>query len=255
MLQYYLADNKRLIKPPINSIIKVLFTGGFVMPKKESCKVEKAKDNKDMIYFYVGDETIVINPCADEINHMDTSSPVHFMLTDMKDEHVSGLATMIKRMTLNDMISPHDIKVYYPNGNLVNMLDRKGVSNDKYTFYINLWDDMNVGGYRKGMEYIFEKNQGTYESYSLEFSMENEFCVYFSGNSPIVKQRVIDTRIYDRIYQWCGNVATKDYPGYDEVVKAFSGKYKRKTVWLVVNEAGFDNQKAESDGFMLVDNI
>ena len=70
-----------------------------------------------------------------------------------------------------------------------------------------------------------------------------------------MKQRVIDTRIYDRIYQWCGNATTKDYPGYDEVVKAFSGKYKRKTVWLVVNEAGFDNRKAESDGFMLVDNI
>lgn len=190
---------------------------------------------------------------------------VNIFLTHMHGDHIGGLATFVT--FLYETIYKNDssrINIYFPSNTICQYLDLQGVPKEWYNFFVNKWDETEVDGIKKQVEYVFHpvshvkelERKGESNSYGIEFHIENDKSFYYSGDTNDFADILSNFHAFDYIYHEttlseCGK--HMNYQRLLELTKDHS-KEERGKLYLMHLDDEFDANQARNDGFHVVEN-
>lgn len=213
------------------------------------------------------DEQLLVIDCGEDVfkkllekNLLNNKKRVHFFISHLHSDHVGSLGSAIAYLYYRIYNGKsNNICVYHPNESIVELLDLQGIGRNMYSFTVNRWDTILLGGTYKEFEYIFEENEhvdeldykGNCGTWSIELAVKNVFNIYYSADSAGVKERIQLTRIYDEIYHEVASEKNKAHTSYDELKEAFSQftRSEKSRIWLMHMDDEFDEEQAIADGF------
>ncbi|BBF44571.1 metal-dependent hydrolases of the metallobeta-lactamase superfamily [Lachnospiraceae bacterium KM106-2] len=244
-------------------MLKFLGSGGAfnVKRRSNSAYFEMAGE---LFLFDVGDgifEQII------KYDLLKDKSRINIFITHLHADHVGGLGTLIAYLYFKvfdqDM---SNICVYFPSESISKFLELQGVSQEWYNLFLNRWDELFIPGFKKQPEYVFDEvkhtnaldYEGTTNTYSIEFGIEDDFKFYYSGDTCEFASKLQNINNYDYIYHEVTMIPESpvhtSYQRLLEETKNFS-KEERAKIYLMHLDEEFDEQQAREDGFQVVQNI
>ncbi|WP_167958945.1 MBL fold metallo-hydrolase [Anaerosporobacter faecicola] len=240
-------------------MLKFLGTGGAFNTKRGNTSA----------YFELGSELFLIDVGEDVFpktieNHLfDQKTRVNIFITHLHSDHVGSLGTLLAYLYINVFGQDRSkICVYFPSEALKELLELQGVTEEVYTFYVNLWDELYVDGYQREVEYNFEAGKHTpyldYKKnencYHITFSQKKEFCFYYSGDTCEFNHQLSNPYAYDWIYHEVTMIKSAEvhfqYDKLLEATKDMPADQKKKFV-LMHLDSNFDVERAKMDGFSI----
>ncbi len=218
------------------------------------------KFGSEIVFFDMGEDVF---SKAKNKGLFDNISKAHIFITHLHSDHVGSLGTALAYLYYGVFgMDSSKICVYFPSSRIVDLLKIQGVMEECYTFYINRWDELFIDGMESYPEYIFEENihtnaldvDGKSNCYSIELNVPGKGNLYYSGDCARIKDRLKNRWNYDYIYHEI--TSNKDVPVhtcYDELLEATKGipSSKKKRIFLMHMDEGFDKNKAVEDGFSI----
>ncbi|WP_343210707.1 MBL fold metallo-hydrolase [Anaerolentibacter hominis] len=218
-------------------------------------------------YIRVGTDLIILDMGGDvlpkmvKLNVLEGISKVHILITHMHGDHVGGLSNTI--LYLYSRVfrhQPEKICVYFPNPALADYLHMQGVARDKYTFYVNLWDELFLEDQRLTAEYAFEKTEHDpiFEGhvYGIDLTVNKDYHIFYSGDSKLFNPKLKEIHNYTAVYHETTmnprGVVHFQYNDLLEVTKDFKPGERAK-IHLMHLDADFDTEQALADGFSIVE--
>ncbi len=226
-------------------------------------------DGNTSAYMKLGSELIFIDmgessfARAKEAGILKDVTKVHIFITHLHSDHIGSLGSMIAYLYYGMFkMDSSKICVYFPSQEIEKLLMLQGVTKNWYTFFINKWDELVIGGGKEYTEYIFEENlhttdldvDGKSNCYSIELSVPNVGRFYYSGDCVGFKERLKGNYEFDYIYHEVTShdnpVVHTSYKSLLEDTKNLSKERKEK-IYLMHLDEGFDKAKARKDGFSI----
>lgn len=226
-----------------------------------------AKFGNNSAYMELGTELFIFDCGVDVFAKLQAGklfegkTRVNFFITHLHCDHAGGLGVMIAY--LKYMVFHGDssrICVYFPSKSMEDLLRLQGLDEQWYTLYVNRWDELVVDGMEKVLEYSFEEASHTEElnyegknnCFSIEMSMEDEFTIFYSGDTNFFAEKLKNIHNYDAIYhEVTGYEEATRHLSYSKLLEATKDftKEERKKIVLMHLDDGFDVERALGDGF------
>lgn len=222
-------------------------------------------------YMELGTELFIFDCGIDVFSKLQSSgllegkTRVNFFITHLHCDHAGSLGVFIaylKYMVFDGDVSR--ICVYFPSKAIEDLLRLQGLDEQWYTLYVNRWDELEVDGIEKILEYSFEDASHTEEldyegqnaCFSIEMSMNDEFTIFYSGDTNFFAEKLKDSYNYDLIYhEVTGYEEAKRHLSYGKLLEAtkdFTKEERRKIVLMHLDDR-FDIERAKKDGFSIAE--
>lgn len=180
---------------------------------------------------------------------------INFFLVNPSEQEISILGQIIKEIDSDCcQMGSSRINVYTPVSEVNDDLGLQGISSRCYNFYVNLWDELTVGGIEKTVEYTFMELEtrkcghimGRGVEYAIEVSVPDEFSVcYCASVDPVVFERAA---VYSDIYLKVGDIEE-----YQKLLWLTEGdRSRRKRIYLALQDDSLQECNIHEDGFCIV---
>lgn len=192
---------------------------------------------------------------------------VNIFITHLHGDHVGGLGTTIAYLYYKVFHQDKSkINVYFPSNSITELLELQGVSKERYTFYINRWDELIIDGYPKSPEYIFDEANHSKSldyfnktnTFSIEFIIPEGEAFYYSGDTNEYKERLKNLWNFNYVYhEVTMNKEVKAHLSYDKLLEATKDlpKSEKKKIILMHLDEDFDEEMAKGDGYSVATNM
>lgn len=202
-----------------------------------------------------------------KLNLFEKKARVNIFITHLHSDHVGSLGTIISylyfKVFQQDM---SNICIYFPSESISDYLYLQGIPKEWYNLYVNKWDELFIPGLRHQPEYVFHDtshtNQldynGSCNTFSIEFMLQDEFCIFYSGDTNCFHQNLTNIHNYDYIYHEV--TSSNEIPvhfSYDKLLEATKNftKEEKGRIYLMHLEEDFDEARAIRDGFHIATNL
>lgn len=224
-------------------------------------------------YFVLANELFLFD-CGEDVfaklrkaNLLENKSRINIFVTHLHGDHAGSLGTTIAYlyyMVYNQDMS--NICIYYPNESIKQFLKLQGVPETWYNLFSNRWDELFLPGFKVQPEYSFEEVPHTKEldyrqqttSYAIEFSLQDQFSFYYSGDTSEFQEKLKNVYQFDYIYH---EVTSEEratvHTSYHKLLEATKNlsKEERSRIYLMHIDENFDCEQAKKDGFQVVENV
>ncbi|MDO5291163.1 MAG: MBL fold metallo-hydrolase [bacterium] len=199
-----------------------------------------------------------------QLKLLEKKARVNIFITHLHSDHIGSLGTIIAYLYYKVYNQDNsNICIYFPSEAIVDLLELQGVPQSMYNLFLNKWDELYIPTLgRKQPEYSFFETEhtknldykGACNCYSIEFMLENEFSIFYSGDSNTFHEKLQNIYYYDQIYQEVTMVKEASvHLSYDKLLEATKSltKEERGRIYLMHLDEDFDEEMARNDGFSI----
>lgn len=218
----------------------------------------------ELILFDVGEDVF---PKIIKSKVLENKTRVNIFITHLHSDHVGGLATLIAYLYFKHFQQDmSNICIYFPSEAICDFLCLQGVPRKWYNLFVNKWDELFIAGFHKQPEYAFYETthtdsldyKGACNSFSIEFMLQDQFSIFYSGDTNSFHSKLANIHNYDYVYQevTCVKEANVHFYYEDllEATKNYTREEKNK-IYLMHLDENFDEARAIEDGYQVVQNI